>query len=104
VRRLAPRPLSIALEALTSSLEPASDLAAVQAAWEGVVGAAIAAHAAPVAARSGVLEVVCDESVWAAELELMGPDLVDRLEQAMGRRAIVSLRCRTGPEKSPGIA
>jgi predicted nucleic acid-binding Zn ribbon protein len=104
VRRLAPRPLSLALQALTAQLEPASDLAAVQAAWDGVVGAAIAAHAVPVGARAGVLEVLCDEAVWAAELELMGPDLSDRLEQAMGRRAITSLRCRTGLEKHPGIA
>ena len=104
MRRLAPRPLSLALHALTAKLEPASDLAAVQAAWEGVVGPAIAAHATPVGARSGVLEVVCDEAVWAAELELMGPDLVDRLEQAMGRRAITSLRCRTGLEKGPRIS
>jgi predicted nucleic acid-binding Zn ribbon protein len=96
VRRHAPRPLSLALAQLTATLAPASDLAGVQAAWEGVVGPAIAAHASPVAERSGVLEVVCDEAVWAAELELMGPDLADRLEQAMGRRAITSLRCRTG--------
>jgi len=97
VRRRAPRPLSAALAQVTASLEPASDLAAAQAAWEGVVGAAIAAHATPVAARGGVLDVVCDEAVWAAELELMGPDLADRLEAAMGRRAITSLRCRSGP-------
>jgi predicted nucleic acid-binding Zn ribbon protein len=97
MRRRAPRPLAAALATVTASLEPASDLAAAQAAWEGVVGAAIAAHATPVAARGGVLEVVCDEAVWAAELELMGPDLADRLEQQLGRRAITALRCRTGP-------
>jgi predicted nucleic acid-binding Zn ribbon protein len=89
--------LAAALAQVTASLKPSSDLAAAQAAWDGVVGAAIAAHATPVGARSGVLEVVCDEAVWAAELELMGPDLVDRLEHALGRRAITSLRCRTGP-------
>jgi predicted nucleic acid-binding Zn ribbon protein len=104
VRRRAPRPLAAALAQVTAGLEPASDLAAAQAAWEGVVGAAIAAHATPVAARSGVLEVVCDEAVWAAELELMGPDLADRLEHALGRRAITSLRCRSGPPQSAKFA
>ena len=98
MRRLAPRPLALALAQLTATLEPASDLAPVQGAWEGVVGPAIAAHCSPVAERSGVLEVVCDEAVWAAELELMGLDLADRLEQAIGRRAITSLRCRTGAQ------
>lgn len=104
MRRRAPRPLAAALAQVTSSLEPASDLAAAQAAWEGVVGAVIAAHATPVTARSGVLEVLCDEAVWAAELELMGPDLADRLEQALGRRAITSLRCRSGPPRSAKFA
>ena len=101
MRRLAPRPLALALATLTARLEPASDIAAIQAAWDELAGPAIAAHARPVAARSGVLEVACDEAVWAAELELMGPDLADRIEQALGRRAIVSVRCRTGPERGP---
>jgi len=101
VRRLAPRPLALALASVTAGLEPASDLAAVQAAWAPLVGPAIADHAIPVGERGGVLDVACDEAVWAAELELMGPDLVDALEQALGRRAVTSIRCRTGPQKGP---
>jgi predicted nucleic acid-binding Zn ribbon protein len=97
VRRRAPRRLSSALEPLVAALEPASALAAVQSVWAGVVGPAIAAHAAVVGERGGVLEVACDEAVWAAEIELMGPELADRLEVALGRRAVTSLRCRTGP-------
>jgi predicted nucleic acid-binding Zn ribbon protein len=97
VRRRALRPLSSALEPLVSALEPAGALAAVQSVWAGVVGPAIAAHAVVVGERGGVLEVACDEAVWAAEIELMGPELADRLEAALGRRAITSLRCRTGP-------
>lgn len=96
--RRAPRPLAAALAELVRTLEPASDLAAVQAAWAGAVGPAVAAHASPVAERGGVLTVACDEAVWAAELELMGPELVDRLEASLGRRAITRLRCKTGPE------
>jgi predicted nucleic acid-binding Zn ribbon protein len=96
MKRRAPRPLSLALEAVAAELEPATKLAPVQAAWSSVVGPVVAAHATPVGERAGVLEVVCDESVWAAELELMGPDLVDRLQAALGTRAITSLRCRTG--------
>jgi predicted nucleic acid-binding Zn ribbon protein len=97
VRRRAPRRLSSALEPLLSALEPASALAAVQSVWAGVVGPAIAAHAVVIGERGGVLEVACDEAVWAAEIELMGPELADRLEAALGRRAVTSLRCRTGP-------
>jgi predicted nucleic acid-binding Zn ribbon protein len=95
MRRRAPRPIATALEAFTASIEPASVLAALQGTWVAVVGETVAAHAAPVAERAGVLEIACDESVWAAELELMGPELVDRLNAALGRRAITGLRCRT---------
>lgn len=95
MRRRAPRPISAALATFTASIEPATVLASVQAVWAASVGEAIAAHASPVAERGGVLEVVCDESVWAAELELMGPEVVDRLSASLGRPAVTALRCRT---------
>jgi predicted nucleic acid-binding Zn ribbon protein len=95
VRRRAPRPVATALEAFTARLAPATALAEVQGVWSSVVGEAIAAHARAVAERGGALEVVCDESVWAAELELMGPELVDRLNASLGRAAVASLHCRT---------
>ena len=96
MRRRAPRLVANALETFTASIAPATVLAQVQAIWGAVVGEAIAEHATAVAEHGGVLEIVCDESVWAAELELMGPDVVDRLTASLGRPAIVSLRCRTG--------
>jgi len=96
MRRRAPRPVADALETFTARIAPTTVLAQVQAAWPAVVGASIAEHATAVAEHGGVLEIVCDESVWAAELELMGPDVVDRLTASLGRPAIVSLRCRTG--------
>jgi predicted nucleic acid-binding Zn ribbon protein len=96
VRRRAPRPIANALAAFTAAIEPATTLAVAQAAWTPTVGDAIAAHCSPVAERAGVLEVVCDESVWAAELELLGPDLVARLSALPGLAEIAALRCRTG--------
>jgi predicted nucleic acid-binding Zn ribbon protein len=100
MRRRAPRRLAAALERVTASLEPATVLAGVQAVWAASVGAAVAAHCTPVGERGGVLEVACDESVWAAELELMGPEVVDRLGASLGRQAITALRCRTDPGRS----
>jgi predicted nucleic acid-binding Zn ribbon protein len=101
VRRRAPRPIAVAIAALTATLEPATVLASVQGVWIAVVGEAVAAHATPVGERGGVLEVACDESVWAAELELMGPDVVERLSASLGRREITALRCRTDAKNSP---
>lgn len=96
MRRTAPRTLSPALEGLTSALAPATTLARVQAIWERTAGPSIAAAARPTAEHGGVLTVSCAASVWAQELDLMAPDLVPRLNAALGSEAIRELRCRTG--------
>jgi predicted nucleic acid-binding Zn ribbon protein len=95
-RRPAPRPLSLALDGLTAALAPATTLARVQQVWEQSVGSRIAEAGRPVHERDGSLTVLCTDSVWAAELELMGPELLKRLNTALGGDLIQRLRCRTG--------
>jgi predicted nucleic acid-binding Zn ribbon protein len=96
VSRTAPRPLSSALGALTSTLAPASTLARVQEVWERVAGSAIAASARPTAEHDGVLTVTCAAAVWAQELDLMAAELIARLNSALDGEPIRALRCRTG--------
>lgn len=94
--RPAPRPLSVALDGLTAALAPATTLARAQQAWEPAVGPQVAAAGLPTAERDGVLTITCSDSVWSAELDLMGPDLVERLNEELGERLIQRLRCHTG--------
>jgi predicted nucleic acid-binding Zn ribbon protein len=94
--RATPRPLSIAIEHLSSTLAPATTLARVQEIWERTTGPAIAASARPTAERDGVLTVICAAAVWAQELDLMAVELVPRINSALGEPAIRELRCRTG--------
>ena len=94
--RAAPRRLAESLDVLTAGLAPASTLARVQDAWERAVGPAIAAAAHPGAERDGVLTVVCEASVWAQELDLMAPELILRLNAALGGDVLRELRCRSG--------
>jgi predicted nucleic acid-binding Zn ribbon protein len=98
VRRRAPRPLAIALAELADELAPATTLAAVQRAWPGVAGEAIAREAEPVAEREGVVTIACASSVWAQEIELLAGDLVPRLNEALGETGggapVRSLRVR----------
>lgn len=94
--RLAPRPFSLALSGLTVALAPATTLARVQQAWEQTVGAVIAEAGLPTAERDGVLTITCADSVWAAELDLMGSELVGRLNETLGDELILRLRCRAG--------
>jgi predicted nucleic acid-binding Zn ribbon protein len=97
LRRTAPRPLAGAIEALAAGLEPATALGAVQRAWPGVVGDVIAAEARPTAERGGVVTISCHAAVWAQELDLMAPELIERLNAALGREAVRSLRCVATP-------
>ncbi|HSZ70843.1 MAG TPA: DUF721 domain-containing protein [Solirubrobacteraceae bacterium] len=96
MNRPAPRSLSAALDGLTSALAPASTLGRVQAIWTATAGATIAAAAAPTAERDGVLTITCSAAVWAQELELMAPALLERLNESLGEDLLHRLRCRTG--------
>jgi len=97
VRRPAPRRIGSALEAWTRDRAPQTVLARAQAAWPIAVGAAIAAETEPVAERAGTLTVACRSAVWAAELELLGPELIERLNAVLGASgmgALTALRVR----------
>ena len=104
MRRSSPRPVAAALEDLVTRAEPATVLARAQACWPEVVGAAIAAEAEPVAERGGVLEVACRSAVWAQELQLLGGDVVRRLNAALGGGDLAplsDLHVRTGGPSAP---
>jgi predicted nucleic acid-binding Zn ribbon protein len=94
--RTAPRRIAVPVEALTADLAPATTLARVQKVWERAVGSAIAASARPTAERDGVITVICEAAVWAQELDLMGPELIGRLNAELGDDTLRQLRCRSG--------
>jgi predicted nucleic acid-binding Zn ribbon protein len=91
--RRSPRSLSFALENFRDNVEPDTVLAAVQRVWLEAVGPAIAAEASPSAERGGVLTVSCAASVWAQELDLMGLEIMARLNGLLGTEAIERMRC-----------
>jgi predicted nucleic acid-binding Zn ribbon protein len=93
VRRPSPRPIAGAIEALTRRLAPATLLADVQRVWEQAAGPAIAEAAAPVSEREGTVTVLCASAVWMQEIDLMGPVLVDALNDALGSDRVRSVRC-----------
>ena len=96
MRRPGPRPLSDALDNVLPDMAPATLLAQVQAAWKEVAGDRLAAAAAPVSERDGVVTVACESGMWAQELDLLGPDLLTRLETALGTRSVTKLRFVAG--------
>jgi len=91
--RLAPRPLSLALDDLRSRIAPATPLAAVQEAWEGAVKPVIAAEATPVAERGGVVTVQCRSAVWAQEVDLLSAVILEDLNARLEGVEVTALRC-----------
>jgi predicted nucleic acid-binding Zn ribbon protein len=102
MRRRGPRPIASALEGLVREAAPATLLARVQSAWTDAVGAAIAAEAQPVAEREGTLTVACRSATWASEIELLAPDLLEKLNRAIGGGAEGQLtRLRAQVRRAP---
>jgi predicted nucleic acid-binding Zn ribbon protein len=73
--RRQPRRVADAVALALDQAAPQTLLAAVQSVWPAGVGAAIAAEAAPVAERDGIVTVACRSATWAQELELMKDEL-----------------------------
>ena len=97
MRRLAPRPIAVALDLLRAEWEPDTLLAAVQRVWPSTVGETIAEAAQPTAERGGVLTVACVAAVWAHELDLMAPAILERLNAALPSGGLERLRCVAVP-------
>ena len=87
LRRRTPRPVADAVREAVHQVEPATLLAMVQTAWEPAVGGRIAAEATPVGERNGVVTVACRAATWANELEMLGPELLQKLRAELPENA-----------------
>jgi predicted nucleic acid-binding Zn ribbon protein len=96
------RPFAPALERVRDELAPQTLLAETQRAWADAVGAVIAAEGRPTAERGGVLTVTCSASVWAQELDLMAPLILEKLNAALVGGHISRLRCVAVPPRDEG--
>ena len=94
----APRQFAGALHSAQVAWSPETFLSELQQLWPSVVGPAVAAEATPTAQRAGVLTVSCSASVWAQELDLLGPEIVSRLNERTERGTVVRVRCVTMPQ------
>ncbi|MGH2915745.1 MAG: DciA family protein [Solirubrobacteraceae bacterium] len=80
---------------MADQLAPDTLLGGVQRVWPSAVGPLVAAQASPVSERGGVVTVACSASVWAQELDLMAPEIVQRLNGALRGSEVQRLRCVT---------
>jgi predicted nucleic acid-binding Zn ribbon protein len=96
MRRLAPRPIGVALDRALPAARPPGLLAEVQSVWPEVAGGELARAASPVSERQGSLTVACESAVWAQELELLAAELSTRLNSRLTQGAVVRLRFVVG--------
>ena len=103
MRRFAPREASTAVDALAQRLVPREPIMRIQKVWAQSAGDAVAAQCEPVSESRGTVTVKCSSAVWAQELDLLSPELIERLNEALEEPLVKSLRCRaTGSRKWPG--
>lgn len=94
-----PRSASHAVRALADQLAPATSLAAVQRVWPAAAGEVLAAQATPTGEAQGIVTVTCASAVWAQELDLMAPAVIERLNGALGSELVRALRPQTVPAR-----
>ena len=60
----------------------------VFAVWKRVVGVAVTEHSSPRAFAKGVLVIDVIDPTWARVLEEMSPELLGKLNRALGKRVV----------------
>lgn len=108
-----PMPLMAALDRLRTERgwEMPMAVAGVMERWPEIVGPDIAAHCVPERYEERELVVRCDSSAWAAQLKLLAPQLVARLNADLGQGTVRVIHVRGpgggrprghGPWRAPG--
>ncbi len=96
-RRRAPRAFGPAVERAAAAVMPKTLIAEVQRVWPAAAGPALAAAATPVSEHAGVVRVRCGSGVWAQQLDLLSPQVVEALNRELGRQAVTGLRADARP-------
>jgi len=69
--------------------------------WSEVVGPEVARHCRPVAIRGPVLEAEVESSVWAQQLQMRRPAILEALRREFGDGAPQEVRFRVGYTRRP---
>lgn len=93
----APEPLEMVLDRAGENRFAKRQLPVPLAVWRAAVGPRIADRARPIALERGVLVVKATTSVWANELSMLAPKIIEKLAEALPNLAVKSLRFRVGP-------
>lgn len=65
--------------------------------WEDVVGEVVASHSSPETYEAGVVVVRTDSTAWATQLRTIAPQIVAKLNAAVGDGSVTRVEVR-GPD------
>jgi predicted nucleic acid-binding Zn ribbon protein len=93
-----PLQLGAALQKFVKTAGAGADItkATLFARWGELVGPALAEHCAPSALTDGELLLRCESTAWASQVRLMAPQLVKKLNEALGHGSVRRIKA-TGP-------
>lgn len=66
--------------------------------WPDVVGEEIARHTKAVSIHDGVLRIQVESAVWAQELVLLRPQILDGFAERIGAREVREIRFHSGTQ------
>ncbi len=97
-----PQRLNTVLEKMLVNLGWDRGLSAgrVLAEWDEIVGPAIAQHSHIESFEEGVLVVSTDSSAWAAQLRMLGPQIVTRIHERVGAQVVTEIKVAGPSTKS----
>ena len=56
--------------------------------WEAIVGPVNALHTRPVKIERSRLTIECDHDTWRTELQFLKPQIIERVNEALGKNAV----------------
>lgn len=72
-------------------------VSATWARWPEIVGHELAEHCEPAGLSGGVLTLRVTSAAWAAQLRYLSPELVDKVDAALGRGTVRRVTIVVGP-------
>lgn len=94
-----PTPLGEALDGLIKAQGWSTEVSvhSLLARWEQLVGRAVAEHSRPEGFAAGVVTVRTDSTAWASQLRLMTPQLLAKINEALGHGTVTRIAVK-GPD------
>ena len=84
----------------TCRKESDSTMTGVWDIWDRAVGETIAQNAQPAAFKGKILLVHVSSSVWLHQLQFVKQDLIEKVNDACGRRLVEEIKFKIGPLES----